>query len=440
MAVNCDKFNDYLFRRLENWDKELAKDRYPHNYLYSNMYQTKTWPAFTGHVHKWDRVHVTRANDTGCWEEMDSDSCITNICDPTPKYLGWGSTRDEYVKYHQDYRTPVFCFDQLRHVQEARAQLAAVVEGLQNQPEEIISDFLRILSMRQADYLHICGSANTKVTVSDPDTLFTEGCLNLDLGGVGNLPTSKLSMEYLDNHIEDLMYNGYHNKEFVPNGKFMITCDIQTQRNLANANPALTGMYQAADFVKGGKFYAYGVMSGVGNWLFHVDKAPLRFNHIGGGKLRRIWPYENEAATVGKKPVFSDQYKNATYQMYHVYNRAAREVYVGDITSVNNTMKFGLARSLMGKWSWKNPDYFDAWDINTGTVCPHDNVKKNKGFFLGEYEMGVKTIYPEIEMIIIAKREPQGIVNVPRVAADIVMGGTGTAYQELTPYNTLCEG
>ena len=121
--------------------------------------------------------------------------------------------------------------------------------------------------------------------------------------------------------------------------------------------------------------------------------------------------------------------------MYHVYNRAARQVYVGDITSVNDTMKFGLARSLMGKWSWKNPDYFKALDINTGTVCEYDNIKKNKGFFLGEFEMGIKTIYPEIEMIIIAEREPSGVVNVPRVAADVAM----TTYQDLTPYNTLCE-
>jgi hypothetical protein len=323
----------------------------------------------------------------------------------------------------------------------AREQLAAIVEGLREQPEEIVSDFLRVLSIRQADYIHICGSALAKVEVTDPDTIFTDQCLNLDLGAAANLPTSKLSMEYLDNHVEDLMYNGYHNKEFAPMGKFMITCDIQTHRSLANANPALTQMYNAADFAKGGKFYAYGVMGGVGNWLFHVDKAPMRFNHIGGGKLRRIWPYENTATgpSVGKRPVFSDAYKQATYQMYHVYNRAAREVYVGDITSVNESMRFGMARSLMGRWTWKNPDYFKAWDINTGDVCEHDNVKKNKGFFLGEYEMGVKTIYPEIEMIIIAKREPQGVVNIPRVQDDVAMGGTGTAYQELNPYNQLCE-
>jgi hypothetical protein len=439
MAVDCNKFNDYLFRRTPNWDKELAKDRFPHNYLYTTMYETKTWPSFTGTTHTWDRVHVTRANDPGCWEEMDADACITSICDPQPRYLGWGSTRETYVKYHQDYRTPVFCFDQLRHVQEAEAQLRALVEGLRKQPEEICSDFLRHLTVQQADYIHIAGSGLTKYENANPDTLWTEGCLNLDLGSNTYVPTSKLSMEYLNNHMEDLKYKGYHDREFMENGKFFITTDLQTLQDLSNANPALTQLYRATDFSKTGIYYQYGVAKGVGDWLFKIDPAPLRFNHIGGGKFRRIWPYQNVDTDVGKKPEFSDAYKNAEYQIFHVYNRAAREVHVGDITSVNDTMKFGLARSLMGKWSWKNPDYFKALDINTGDVCEHDNVKKNKGFFLGEYEMGVKSVYPEIEMIILAKREPSGVVNIPRVAGTVYMGGTGTSYQELTPYNTLCE-
>jgi hypothetical protein len=433
MAVDCKAFNDYLFRRVPNFDKELARDRFPHNYLYATMYDVGTWPAFTGTTHTWDRVHVTRPNDNGCWEQMDADPCITNICDPTPRFLGWGSTRSTYVKYHQDYRTPVFCFDQLRHVQMAREQLAALVKGLRKLPEEILSDFIRILALRQAGTLHIAGSAGTTVEVTDD--LFTEGCLVFDLGSAANLPVSKLSMDYLDNHVEDLKYNGYDDNEFAVPGKFFATTDITTLRDLANKNPSLTQMYNSADFAKGGTYYKFGVMKGVGDWLFKIDPAPLRFDHIGDGKLRRIWPYENVATTIGKKPEFSQQYKNAQYQIFHVYNRAARKLFGGDLTSVNDTMAFGMARSLMGKWHWRNPDYFDSFDINTGTTCQVDNHKGNKGFFEGEFELGMKSEYPEIEMLILAEREPQPVVNVPRVRADEEL----TTYQSLTPYNTLCE-
>jgi hypothetical protein len=366
---------------------------------------------------------------------MDADSCITNICDVTPRYLGWGSTRNTYVKYHTDYRTPVFCFDQLRHVQQAEEQLQALVDGLKKQPDEITSDFLRHLVVQQADKIYICGSGLLEYTV-DPATIWADDCLNLQVGTDDTyLPTSKLSIEYLNNYMENLRYNGYHDQEFMEQGKFFSTIDLQTLQDVSNANPALTQLFRATDFAKTGIYYKYGVNKGVGDWLFKIDPAPLRFNYIGSGKFRRIWPYENVAATVGKKPEFSTDYKAAEYQMFHVYNRAARQVHVGDITSVNDTMKFGLARSLMGKWGWKNPDYFQAFDINTGTVCYHDNVKKNKGFFLGEFEMGVKTIYPEIEMVILAKREASGVVNVPRNAGTVSM----TTYQSLTPYNTLCE-
>jgi len=80
------------------------------------------------------------------------------------------------------------------------------------------------------------------------------------------------------------------------------------------------------------------------------------------------------------------------------------------------------------------PDFFRMMDPNSGSLCEFDNVKKNKGFFLGEYEMGVKTIYPEIEMNIIALRESTPSANVPRVAAANPM-----IYQSLTPYNSFCE-
>jgi len=53
---------------------------------------------------------------------------------------------------------------------------------------------------------------------------------------------------------------------------------------------------------------------------------------------------------------------------------------------------------------------------------------------LAEFELGAKTVYPEIEMIIIALREPQAIVNAPRCAGQPTM-----VYQSLTPYNSLCE-
>ncbi len=435
MAIDCNKFNSFLFRRVPDFDKELAKDRFPFNYLYTNMYPSQPFSAFTGFQHTWDRVHVTRPNDDGNWDTVNSNDCAQNICDYSRVFTGWGSTRSTYGIFHRDYQSPVFCYDQLRHVEEAVEQLSAIVDGHKELPDSIISDFLRLLAVKTSNVIWICGSADNSVTTTDAMFTFTNGTLNINLGGTGNLPDSKLSVQYLNNHVENLIYNGYFKKDFMPQGKFLVTADFQTQTDLTNANPSLSQMYNAADIVKGGKFFDYGVMSGVGPWLFKVDPEPMRFQHIGSGILRRILPYQNVATTVGKMPQFDTAYKNAEYQMFHVYNRATRMIEVGDLAPVNPEMKFNTARSMMGKWSWKSPDYFRAVDPNTGTVCEYQNDKKNKGYFLAEFEMGTKTVYPEMEMIIIAKREPQGVVSIPRCAASPSM-----VYQSLTPYNgPLCE-
>jgi len=149
--------------------------------------------------------------------------------------------------------------------------------------------------------------------------------------------------------------------------------------------------------------------------------------------LQRVWPYQNVAATVGKKPEFDTAYKNAPYQMYHVYNRDARTVFAGDISPVNPEMKFNMARSLAGKWMWKSPDYFRFTDPNNGKVCEYQNDKGNYGYLLGEFELGAVTDYPQIEMIIIAQREPQTVVNNPRC-----QDAPSMVYQTLTPYNSFC--
>jgi hypothetical protein len=193
-------------------------------------------------------------------------------------------------------------------------------------------------------------------------------------------------------------------------------------------------MYALPEFQKGGQFWEYGLMQKrIGNWMFKLDPEPMRFQHIGNGVLQRVWPFENVAATVGLKPQFSTAYKNAPYQMYHVYNRDARTVFVGDISPVNPELKFNMSRDLLGKWRWMSPDFFSYTDPNTGSVCQFANDKHNYGYLLGEYELGAVTDYPEIEMIIIAQREPANVVNDPRCAATPSM-----VYQDLVAYNSFC--
>lgn len=451
MAIDCARLSDFLFRRTPNWDKQLARDRFPYDYTYTGLYQSSDFEPFTGDQHTWDRIHVMMDNDDGCWDVMDS-STFTNgnclkgdMCAPTRQEIGWGSTRSNYGKYHRDYTTKPFCMDHLRHVEMAREQLGAIVEGLKELPDQIMGAFLKLLTLRQADFLYVCSASNNFPKVTMSDSLFTNNCTRINLSSSTNIPTSKLSMQYLNHFAPTLALKGYFNKKYLEGdkgmglvGKYQVMTDLQTQQELSNANPALSAMYMAADFEKGGKFFKYGVMGGVGDWLFKVDPMPLRFLAV-GNTLFRVWPYQNVNATVGQKPQFDPTYENAPYQISHVYARQARVVQNGKTASVHPDMPF-LTRNLMGKWSWKSPDAFQYRDPATNTLCTFYNDKKNRGYFLGDYEAGMKSIYPEIEMHILHLREPQAVADVPNATTFTNPAPfSATAYQDLAPYNPGCD-
>lgn len=480
----CAQFNDFLGRRPYDWDKRISKDRKPNAYIYTGMYRTETWPTFTGTTHLHERVYVTRPNDPGLWSQFVADPCVGTPCDTPRQYVGHGVDQLRYDRYRREYQTPVFCLDQLDTIEEGIAKMAAIAEGYKELPEEIASDFLRLLTLRKAGTaamgagLFLAGlqdSQGNPVAIDISDNMFqvnasgapgvTQNSLFINLNANGGLSAigygttallsaalGQLSMEYLNNIQEDLAANGYHNKDWLVDGKFSITVDATTRRRLLVANPALTQMYSAADFAKGGAFYSYGVTAGCGDWLFKEDRAQMRFRFrgdldglsltgtalTGAVWIQQIWPFENVAATFGLKPVYSNAWKNAPIRMFHVYNRDARIIYVGDITSVNEDMKFGLARSFMGQWTWKSPDYFQAIDPNTGILCTYNNDKMNKGYWLGEYDLAEKTIYPEIERIILALGEPQPYVRVPRTNTAPQGPTSTTDYQSLLAYNAQC--
>ena len=293
-ADQCKAFNSFFFRRVPDWDKDLAKDRFPINYLYSAMYKSKEWPSFQGMQFTWDRVHITRPNDDATWETMNMDPCVGTPCNTPRKYLGYGSTRSTYVKFRRVYSLGPLCYDQLRHTEEGIAQAAAILDGIKELPESIVSDFIRQLSVAQANLWYSCGSAMAEVTPTFAADPISGVQNNYDFGGDAFLPTSKLTMNYLDNYMENLQYQGYLNKEFSPDNSFLITSDLGTHRSLTVQNPDLKRMFNGSDFRKGGQFYSFGLaMQAIGNWGFKIDPEPIRCQRISDGVLQRLWPYQN---------------------------------------------------------------------------------------------------------------------------------------------------
>lgn len=493
--TQCAQFHDHLGRRPYPWDKRIAEDRYPQEFIYAGLYSTKKWDSFTETQTLWEQVHVARANDPGLWSQFFTDPCLGAPCKMDVRYIGHGVSQKKFGRYRQEYRTSVFCLDQLNTIEEAPRKLNAIVKGYKNIPEEVAGGFIRQLSLVNAGTtaegggLQLTGvidaSGNPVAIDMDMDMLAvsaggaagTTNGLFINLNALGGLDAlvamynannasgisaattvalaarmGQLTMEILANQQEDLAIAGYHNQKMAVNGKFEITMDGTTSRLLTAANPALTSLYKASDFTKAGEFYGLGVASGCGDWLFKRDNQQMRFrfradldgkNLAGDALTRAVWveqiqPFENVAATFGLKPKPNPQWKSAPIRLYHCYNRDAREVYVGDITSVNSEMKFGLARSFMGNWSWKHPDFFRATDPKTGTECDYDNVKQNQGFFLGEYDLGCKTLYPNIERWFMALGEATPFNRRANTVAPATVPSSATDYQDLVAYNDHC--
>ena len=493
-TTQCQQFNDFMGRRPYPWDKKIAKDRKPRNFIYVGMYKTSEWTPFTETVHLHEKVYEARANDPGMWPQFFADPCLGTPCDNPTRYIGHGVDQLAFGRFRQDYQTAVFCLDQLNTIEEAVAKLDAIVEGYKDVPEDVCGSFIRQLSFRQAGTaamgggVWLCGvqdAYGNPAAIDVSDNMFevsnaqstkagvaNELFINLNANGAltalaaaGKIGSpanttnlisylSQITMEYLANQQEDLAGQGYHDREWSVAGKFNITMDDTTGRRLLVANPELKGLYKASDFEKAGAFYSLGMNAGCGDWLFKRDPQQWRFDFradldgvdlngtalTGAVWIEQIQPYENVAATFGIKPQYSYRWKAAPLRMYHCYNRDARELFVGDIESVNSEMKFGLARSFMGKWTWKHPSYFTAFDPSTGTTCNFSNVKDNKGFFLGEYDFGIKTVYPEIERWILALGEATPYTRRPNTVTPASSGPqTSTDYQALTAYNSHCQ-
>lgn len=479
----CRAFNDELGRRPYNWDKRIAQDRKPIDYLYTTMYATEPWDSFTGTVHLHEKVYVARPNDPGLWDQFTADPCVGAPCDPPIQVIGHGVDQLRYEQFYREYASQVFCLDELNTIEEGVAKMAAIAKGYQELPESITSGFLRLLSLRKAGnaatqsglfFAGMQDSSGNPSSLDISDNMFTvaqgqslvgsRNTLFINLNANGGLTAlgitsttllranfGKLTMEYLMNLEDDLIANGYHKKDWLVGGKFSITADKNTIRELRQANPALSNMYDAADFDKAGAYYSLGMGGGCGDWLFKPDAEQMRFRFrsdldgkdFSGGTLagaiwlENVFPYQNVPATFGIKPVYSADWKNAPVRMFHCYNREARTVQLPDITSVNSEMKFGLARSFMGKWTWRSPDYFSFTDPSTGQSCNYNNPKKNKGYFNGEYRMGIKTVYPEIERIIFAQSEASPFLIVPRTNPAPLAPVAGDYVQNIA-YNSSC--
>jgi hypothetical protein len=416
MAWSCKTYFDFLFDQSPHFDKDILKDWFPTDDAWIGHVSTMPWDAFTGTEHEFDKVHVGAPDLSQAWQSFDTQhgNCVANACTPTAISVGWGSTRATYGRSRQRYETNVLCFDQINTRAKAKQQLAEIIRGIKDLTKTIWSDYIRANSLIHASTIYIAGAGEKTVANSG---IITGNLASINLGSTANLPTSNLTIQYLQRFYEPLQAAGYFKSKYVPNGIFKLITDPITSQQLIEGNPTLAHHFKFDDFQKGGTLFKYGMSKGIGNFGISWDNFPARFYHTGSGVVTRVWPYVNTSATIGIKPMVNPAWLAAPIQYSAVWHPDALKRAVPSLQSVHPEMPF-LTRDLGGKWTFTGPqsDSIVVTDPNDPTTtCVIDNKARNQGLWWADFEAGFRPEFmDEWTRGILHLREPGCVVdNVP---------------------------
>lgn len=405
MAWDCSAYYDYLFDRTPHFDDDVLVDWFPTDDAWIGQVETAKWDPFTGTTHVYDRMHVGTPDLSQEWDifATQDETCVAGACAPNEISVGWGSTRKNYNRERKSYTTNVLCFDQIDTRAKAKEQMANIIQGIKEITKMVQSDYLRRQSLQKADRIYIAGKDMNSVVIG-PST-FSGAATTINLGSAANLPTSQLTIQYLQRFYEPLQFEGYFKMKMVPNGMFKLITDPITSQQLIQANPDLRGSFKFSDFQKGGELFKYGMSSAIGNFGISWDGYPMRYYHIGNGVLRRVFPFVNVAATIGIKPEPAIEYQLAPIQYSPIWHPSAMKRLVPDLAPVHPEMPF-LTRDLAGKWTFCMDPVLVVKNPDSGEVCTIDNKRRNQGLWYADFENSIKFERPELVRGILHLREP----------------------------------
>jgi hypothetical protein len=432
MANDCDLYKDYLFDRAPHFDLDILRDWFPTDDAFIGHMMTGTWDAFTGAEHTFDRVHVAFPDSSGCRTPITRTADTCETCSLPEKLIGWGTTRKTYGLEGESYRTNVLCFDQINSKAAAKEQFSQIIAGLKDATRIIQSNYLRLQALKGAENLYIANAADPDKHVTINAALLGTDCTELHLAAA-DLPTSQLTLPYLDNFWEPLQLTGYFKSKYVPTGIMKLITDPITTRKLRKDN--FEQRFRYSDLQKGSELYKFGISDGVGNWGFAWDPYPMRYERVSGGLLKRIFPWENVPATIGIKPQVSSAYSRARYQISEIWHPEAARVLTQQLQAISPEMPF-LVRNLGGKWYFQggNNSEVIVWtDPATGQTCTVDNKRHNQGAFWADFVNAIRYERPELVRVILHLHEPPCVVDDPTCSDE-----PASVVQDYSSDNALC--
>lgn len=389
-SISCRDYATYLVTQTPVFDKEILKDVRPTDGL-MGYYPTKTFDAYNGVTHLFDRFVDVYPDTTKVWNSVSDQSCVGNPCDPEANQIGYGNVRASYSLVKQSWETPVMCFDQIMtrtRAKEHTQQIITDVLGMAT--KRIMNAFLYRQAIELADKT-LC------VTTGLPEMNWS-----WDSGGYVNItttnadtaalisPTGRLTADILRTQIKEQYALGAISAGKNEFQNLELHTDIDTFRYLGKEAPTLYDAWRFGEFAPAAKeFYKYGLTGYIGDFMVKCLQFPFRFNKLSNGRFQQILPYKNIAATEGIRSVYNSDYDRAQYQFSLINNRRALTIKPFKPEAVNAKMPF-LVRDYGGSWKFGTNDL--------GADCqgrPIDNVRGNKGKFYADFQLAVKPEHTE---------------------------------------------
>lgn len=390
-AFNCDEIRTELARQTPVYDENFLEDFISQELVtepFMGRHKTKVWTDGKDTI-TFDKMHVQQPNYTVQWERISGDEC-SNPCEPPSTTVGHGTTRDTAFMSQLNLRSQPWCLQQMRTIPHISEQIGQIYKIIREIPQSFIGDFLRTRFTSYHDTLQIAGSAFSTFSVTSANT--ADALTTINLGAAANLPTSTLTLDILSVYDQQLTMRGYDRKSGLPAGMKNLVTHQRCYHQLTGANPALRAQLYPNDFGKLSPLYTVGKGVNAQPFAFLAptfDNKQLRFQHAGNGLLQRVFPYLNEAATTGGKPVENPAWLNARYAISYIIHPEAATLYTPEPRKIHEMVP-SLNTSMFGKWKFVNNDGIIRLYNPDGTYCDKDNAEQFWFYWLCHLEAGFR--------------------------------------------------
>lgn len=391
MAFNCDQIRTELAAQTPVYDEHFLEDFVSYemaNAPFMGRHKTKTWTDGKDTI-VFDKVHVQQPDLTVAWERISADEC-GNACEPPTTTIGHGTTRDSAFLQQLDLRSQPWCLQQLRGIPHVGEQLTKMYEVTRKIPNMFLDDFLRTRFCSYHDTLQIAGSALDTFSITSANT--AENLVSIDLGGSANLPTSELTLDYLQILSDRLGMNGYDRESGLPSGMRSLVTHPRTYYKLTGGNQALRGQLLNTSFKSLNPLYQIG--KGINAEPFGClaptfDDKQVRFQDGGNGLLQRVLPYLNSDTTTGREPLINPAYFNARYALSYLIHPMAATLYTPAPKKIHQMVP-SVNSAMFGKWDIINNQGIIRLYNPDGTYCDKDNSQQFWFYWLCHLEAGFR--------------------------------------------------